>query len=167
MYSTSSLLLFQKRNHFYRLWKRFFFRKIIIYENEVTRVKLKAIIDRFSKLWIDRKQIINISKDEWMSIDIISNSKFFLIKSYSLNQRNKNFIDKKFDKLHQKNKMKWIIEIIFYDASIFVVWRNITIVDQKKSKCKKRTIVNIRNFNWIMKSNNYFMQLQFDITSIV
>ena len=41
-----------------------------------------------------------------MSIDIIFDSKILLIKLYSLNQRNKNFIDKKFDKLHQKNKIK-------------------------------------------------------------
>ena len=156
-----------KTKSFLSIMKAIFFRKIIIYENEVIRVKLKTVIDRFSKLWIDRKQIINISKNEWMSIDIISSSKIFLIKPYSLSQRNKNFIDKKFDKLHQKNKMKWTIEVTFYDASIFVMWRNITIVDQKKPKCKKRTIVNIRSFNRIMKSNSYFMQLQSDITSTV
>ena len=152
---------------FLSIMKTVFSRNIIIYENEVTRIKLETIIDRFSKLWIDRKQIIDISKIEWMSIDIIFDFKISLIKSYAINQRNKDFIDKKFDKLHQEGKIKWTIEITFFDVSIFVVWRNVTIANQKKSECKERTIVNIRNFNRIVKSNNYFMQLQFDVISTV
>ena len=79
------VIIVSEAKSFLSIMKTIFFRKIIIYENEVIRVKLKTIIDRFSKLWIDREQIINISKNEWMSIDIISNSKILLIKSYSLN----------------------------------------------------------------------------------
>ena len=62
--------------------------------------------------------------------------------------------------------MNWIIEITSHEYSIFVIWRIIQLFD-KKSKRKNRAIINIRNLNKITKSNNYSMQLQFDITSIV
>ena len=62
--------------------------------------------------------------------------------------------------------MSWIIEITSHDYSMFVVWRTIQLFD-KKSKRKKRAIIDIREFNKIIESNNYSMQLQFDITFVV
>ena len=89
-----------------------------------------------------------------------------IAKFYSLSKRNQKFVDKKFDKLHNQIKMSWIIEATSHKYSIFVIWRTIQLFD-KKSKRKKRAIIDIRELNKITKSNNYFMQLQFDITSIV
>ena len=40
------------------------FRKIIIYNDSATRVKLKKIINKFFKLWIDKNQIVDIFKNE-------------------------------------------------------------------------------------------------------
>ena len=62
--------------------------------------------------------------------------------------------------------MSWIIEITSHNYSMFVVWRTIQLFD-KKSKRKKRAIIDIREFNKIIESNNYSMQLQFDITFVV
>ena len=39
-----------------------------------------------------------------MFIDIIFDFKIFIIKSYSLNKRIRNFINQKFDKLYRKKK---------------------------------------------------------------
>ena len=62
--------------------------------------------------------------------------------------------------------MNRITKITSYDYSIFVIWRIIQLFD-KKSKRKKQAIIDIRDLNKIIKSNNYSMQLQFDIISIV
>ena len=41
-----------------------------------------------------------------MFIDIIPEFKNFSAKLYSLNKRDRDFIDQKFDKLHRKGKIK-------------------------------------------------------------
>ena len=84
---------------------------------------------------------------------------------YFVNSQNRKIINKKFDKLHEQNKLRWIIEIIFYDFSIFVVWR--TIHTLKKLICKNCVIINIRDFNKIIVSNDYLMFLQIDIINLM
>ena len=101
-----------------------------------------------------------------MSIDLTFEIKMQISKLYSLNKRNQKFVDKKFDKLYNQSKISWIIKITSHEYSIFVMWRTIQLFD-KKSKRKNRAIIDIRDLNKITKSNNYSMQLQFDIISIV
>ena len=77
------------------------------------------------------------------------------IKIYSLNYKNKKIVDNIFDKLHEQNKIKYITQSTSFNFSIFVIWR-----DTSK---KKRIVINIRDFNDIIKSNNYFFSLQNDV----
>ena len=101
-----------------------------------------------------------------MSIDLISNVKMQISKLYLLNKRNQKFVDKKFDKFHNQDKMSWIIKTTSHEYSIFVIWRIVQLFN-KKSKRKNRVVIDIRDLNKIIESNNYSMQLQFDITLIV
>ena len=76
---------------------------------------------------------------------------------YFLKAKNRNFIDVTFDKLHQQNKLHWTIQFIAFNYSVFVVWRD-TSTDQKR-----RVIINIKNLNDIIESDNYSLSLQSDI----
>ena len=61
----------------------------------------------------------------------------------------------------KKNKLFWIDQFIFYDYSMFVVWR---IVNDKR---KNRIIIDIQNLNKINMFNAYSISLQFDIFFVV
>ena len=82
-----------------------------------------------------------------MKISFKSNWKqkiFDKIKIYSLNKKNKKFVDEIFDKLHESNRFNWTNEFIFFNYFVFCVWKEIN--DKKKN----RSIVNIRDFNIII-----------------
>ena len=68
---------------------------------------------------------------------------------YSLDQKNKNIIDKKFDKLHAQDRMKWIIIATLFSFLYFVIWKTIS-----KGR-KDRVIINIRALNKIIMLNAY------------
>ena len=82
-------------------------------------------------------------------------------KIYSLNKKNREFVDEIFDKLHESDRFSWTNESIFFSYFVFCVWKEIN--DKKKN----RSIVNIRDFNAIIQSNVYFLFLQFNIISVV
>ena len=137
---------------------------IIIYNILIIQQRLLATIDAFSIIW-KKNNTINVSKFEWMFINIIFDVKSNTFKVYFVNSQNREIIDKKFDKLHRNDKLKWITDVTSYDFSMFVVWRMIHIL---KSSVKKNWIViNIREFNKIIVSDDYFMSLQTDITNLM
>ena len=78
-------------------------------------------------------------------------------KMYLVKVKNRNFIDVIFDKLHQQNKLHWTIQSTSFNYSVFVVWRD-TLTNQKR-----RVIINIRDLNDIIKSDNYSLFLQSNI----
>ena len=139
----------------------------IVFENDV-------IIHRFSKnvvkiftilifeyldLWknIDFAQFF---QKNWMRISLKSDWEqriFGKTKIYSLNKKNREFVDEIFDKLHESNRFSWTNEFISFSYFVFCVWKKIN--DQKKN----RSIVDIRDFNAIIQSNVYFLFLQFNI----
>ena len=80
-------------------------REIIIYDNQKTRCQLEKIIDQFLTLWIDYNQFIDISKKKWILINLTSSVKMQIAKLYSLSKRDQKFVDKKFDKLYNRNKI--------------------------------------------------------------
>ena len=92
-----------------------------------------------------------------MFINTIFDAKIELFKIYFVNSQNRKIINKKFDKFHEQSKLHWIIEIIFYDFPIFVVWQTIHI--SKELICKNRIIIDIRNFNKVIVSDDYSMFL--------
>ena len=131
-------------------------KNIIIYDIVSTQQRLLIITNVYSII-LKKNDIVHVSKLKWMFIDTILNAKIESFKIYFVNPQNRKVINKKFNKFHEQNKLRWIIEIILYDFSIFIVWRIIHI--SKKSICKNRVIINIRDFNKIIVSNDYSMFL--------
>ena len=120
----------------------------------------------FSTFEKKNDDIVNILEKKCMFIDILSNAKSKFFKIYSIESQNRKFIDQEFDKLHVENKLRWIIEIILYDFSIFVIWRIIHLSSKNFVK-KIKVVINIREFNKIIVSNDYFMFFQVDIINLV
>ena len=101
--------------------------------------------------------------DRWMRVKI-TNEMLKPFRVFRISSENRTFINKKFDVLHQQNKIKWTTRFISYVFSIFVIW--ITVHAQKKKpRRKNRVIMNIRNPNKISKFDAYFMSFQSDIIS--
>lgn len=141
-------------------------RGITIYGDSATRVRLEEVTDKFPELWVDKGQTVDIPEDEWMSIDTIPGAKVPTSKPYPLGQRDRDFIDKEFDKLHAEGKMEWTSEATPYGHPAFVVWRTIQLPG-KEPEMKGRTVVDIRGLNRITEPDSYPMQQQSDITSAV
>ena len=73
---------------------------IIICNNNSTYNRIFTIIDAYSIVWKLTNKIINVFKNQWMSIFIILNVKSKFAKIYFLNLKNRRFVNKKFDFLH-------------------------------------------------------------------
>ncbi len=144
-----------------KFMKAKFSNEITIYETLTIQQQLFDTFNKYS-LWDKIENIvITVSEDEWMSIILKSEAKIETVKMYSMRFKKRELINETFDKLHHQNKMHWIIEFIFHDASIFVIWRMIN--EEKKDKI----IVDIRELNKIVKSDSYSMFLQIDIISTI
>ena len=132
---------------------------IIIYNKSNAIYSLATLIDEYQNLFIDKNITINISKAKWMSVNLKSNVVTKSTKIYFLKQKNRDVMNVIFNKLHAQDKLHYIIQSTLYSYSIFVVWR-----DTSKDR-KGRSIIDIRDFNDITKSNNYSLLLQFDVTT--
>jgi hypothetical protein len=105
--------------------------------------------------------VIVVSKNEWMFVTLKSDTRFKVVKIYSMSSKNKQLINEIFDKLHFQEEMHWIKKSIVHEVSIFVIWRMMN--DEKK----RRMMIDIRELNKITKSDFYSMSLQSDIISVV
>ena len=85
---------------------------------------------------------------------------------YLVDSQNRDFIDKKFNKLHREKKMSWTTKVTFFDFLVFVVWKIIYLSKQNSIK-KSKVIINIREFNEIIESNDYFMFLQSNVINSI
>ena len=135
--------------------------------NDVTMYETKMfelvnLVNSYQNIFRDFDFIVDIFEDEWMFINFKFEVVFKFNKMYSLEVKNRNFIDVTFDKLHQQNKLHWTIQSISFNYSIFVVWRD-TFTNQKR-----RVIIDIKDLNDIIESDNYSLFLQSNIiTEIV
>ena len=82
-------------------------------------------------------------------------------KMYFLKAKNRAFVDKTFDELHDFDRLFWINESTSFNYSMFCVWKNV--VDERKN----RVVVDIRDFNAITQSNVYSLSLQMKIISTI
>lgn len=94
---------------------------IIIYNTKSFVVVLIKVIEFYFNFWKKNDFTINFSSNEWMFINLQSNVTVQSFKIYSMNQVNKNFIDKKFDKLQTQNKLKYIMQFTSYNYLMFVI----------------------------------------------
>ena len=56
-----------------------------------------------------------------MQIKIKSNAKIAAVKVYSLESKEKEIIDKEFDKFHAQDRMQYSAKFIFHEYFVFVI----------------------------------------------
>ena len=139
---------------------------ITIYETKSAQHLIKEIVEFYFSIWFDAENIVNIAKENWMSVNLLSETKISQVKIYSIKSKNKQLIDEVFDKLHAQRRMKYSKYSISHEYSIFVTWRTI-LKSEQESVRKKRVVVDIRELNKIIETDNYFMSLQSDIISTI
>ena len=94
-------------------------KKIKITDAQMT---IQQMIEIYFNLWSDDKSAtMNISKSDWMSINILSNAKISFAKIYFVESKDKKLIDEIFDKLHAQERMKYSKQSTSYDYLVFVV----------------------------------------------
>ena len=131
------------------------FSDVIVYEAEM--FELANLMNSYQNIFQNFDFIVNILEEKWMFINFKSETASKLNKMYSLEVKDRSFIDAIFDKLHQQSKLHWTIQFISFSYSVFVVWRD-TSADQKR-----RVIIDIRDLNDIIESDSYSLSLQSDI----
>ena len=84
-----------------------------------------------------------------MSISLKSNwtNNHKINRVYSVKMKNQKLINEIFDKFHEQKKMKWFSRFIFFEYSVFVIWK--TMMKNDKSEKKTRD----SKYSWI-ESNN-------------
>ena len=107
--------------------------------------------------------MIDIFEKDWMSITLKLDARIDATKIYSLEFLDREFVDQEFNKLHDQDRMQFITQFTFFEWFVFVIWRTIEKIDEKK----ERVVMNIRDLNKIIVTNFYSLSLQFDITSLV
>ena len=131
------------------------FNEIIVYNQNV--FDLVNLMNNYQNIFQNNDIIVNIFEKKWMSINFKSEIMFKINKIYSLKIKNRIVIDVTFDKLHEQNKLHWIVQSIEFNYSIFVIWRNISIDE------KRRVMINIRKLNDIIENDNYSLFFQSNI----
>ena len=86
-------------------------------------------------------------------------------KIYLLDIKNCEVVNKIFDKLHNQKHMIWTENHILSDYLIFIIWWD-ALINDKITK-KEWVVVNLRDFNKIMKSDIYSILLQTDIIQAI
>ena len=138
---------------------------ITMYDSAKIVEKFKHLIKEYSKIWSKNNKLMNIFIEDYMSIILKLNwaENLKSNKVYSLKIEDRKIVDEIFDALHQQDKMKWFIKATLFDYSIFVTWRTI----YKDDKFIKKTMINIKKLNAIMKKNAYLMFSQTNIIAVV
>ena len=119
---------------------------VTMYEAEMFELFL---VNNYQNIFRDFDFIVNIFENEWMFVNFKFEVVFKFNKMYFIEVKNRNFIDVTFDKLHQQDKLHWIVQSISFSYSVFVVWRD-TFTNQKK-----RVVIDIKDLNDIIESDNY------------
>ena len=140
------------------------FNEIIIHNfSQEAITSFTSLVNKYFDLWIDQ-DFVDLSMKNWMKISLKTDWENKIkdkTKVYSMRIKNKEFLNKIFDKLHQQNKLSWTTQSTSFFFSCFVVWREV--LDQKKA----RVVVDIRDLNAVVQSNAYSVSLQFDILTAV
>ena len=140
---------------------------ITIYDtSSIVQQRLQNIAKTFFNIWKDNDDTINVFEKNWMSIKIIFDIKSKSSRVYLVDSQNREFINQKFNKLQREKKMNWTKNATSYDFFVFVVWK-IVHASNKNSIKKNKIVINIRDFNKMSKSNDYFMSLQSNIINFV
>ena len=88
---------------------------IIVYDIMNTRDQLIAIAKSYSLLWQDIDRTIDVSEKDWMSITLKSDVNIEAAKIYLLEPEDREFVNKKFNKLHDQKRMQFSSQSTSFD----------------------------------------------------
>ena len=141
------------------------FNDVIIYNSDKKVVdSFQQIVKNYSIFWTNI-DFAKLSEIDWMKISLKNDWKSRVsnkIKIYSLSLRNRQLINQIFDELHDDDILFWINVFIFFNYSIFCIWKILSF-DERKN----RIVINIRDLNVIIQFDVYFVLLQSNIILIV
>ena len=90
---------------------------------------IDQVVVRYSNIWSEIRQVVNISEKYWMQIHLKNNWKIISTKLkhklYSVSVNKYAVIDEILNKLHDQEKTYWIQNSALYACSIFVTWQTI------------------------------------------
>ena len=140
---------------------------ITIYDSSsIVQQRLQSIAKIFFNIWKNNDDTINVFEKNWMSIKIIFDIKSESSRVYFVDSQDRKFINQKFNKLQREKKINWIRDATSYDFFVFVVWKIVHALNKNSIK-KNKVVIDIRDFNKMSKSNDYFMSLQSNIINFV
>ena len=137
---------------------------VTIYGSE-NPADFQAIVEEFPNLWTDDGSAVDIADDQWMEIPLLDNWRDLYnprqAKVYPLGAKDRQEVDKLFDKLHEQNRMEWTTSSTPFTYPCFVVWRTVN------GERKARVVVDIRALNKITSPDTYPVPSQADILNAI
>ena len=94
---------------------------IIVYDELSVQTQLIKVVESYLRLWHDDDSIVNISEEEWMSINLKLEAKIEVFKVYSLKSNDRVFLNETFDKLYTQERIKYITQYIEHEYSVFMM----------------------------------------------
>ena len=83
---------------------------VTIHGPQEAQDSIAAVVTKFLTLWQDTGGVKNVPQSEWMDIPLLENWRDLYkpgqARVYPLGQRDKNVIDKEFDKMHEQDRME-------------------------------------------------------------
>ena len=104
---------------------------------------------------------MDIPEVEWMPIPLKTGAVSKPGRVYPVGQKDREVIDKTFDKLHDQGKMTWSTMPTPFSYPVFVVWKDTA--DGRKG----RVVVDIRELNKIAENDTYPLPLQSEIIALL
>ena len=99
-----------------------------------------AVVKEFPQIWRD-SGFEKLSEKNWMRILFKTRWEEKLkskAKVYSLGTRDREFVDKTFDELHELGRMSWTTTTTPFSYPCFIVWKN-----QPHREQKRQVVINI------------------------
>ena len=143
------------------LLKTQLFNDITVYGSSEIAARLTVVAKEFLTIWNDQGITVDISKNQWMLIDLKSDVSIKSAKIYSVGFKKRKVIDNIFDKMHVDGKMIWSAQSTVFSFSVFVVWRDTL------NGLKNKVVVDIKGLNKVTEVDIYPMSLQTNIISAV
>ncbi len=128
---------------------------------------IATAVDAFPSLWKDTGNVINVPESEEMEILLLENWRELYkpgqARVYPLGDRDKEVIDREFDKLHDQGRMEWTTTATPFSFPCFVVWKDASATAERKG----RVVVDIRALNKITMPDAYPVPSQAEILAEV
>ena len=136
---------------------------ITIYGDDPT--DFETIVNNYPSLWKDDGGVVDVPEHQWMEIPLVENWRKNYnprqAKVYPLGTKDRQEVDKMFNKLHEQGRMEWTTNATPFTYPCFVVWRTVD------GQPKGRVVVDIRAFNKITSPDTYPIPSQDDILNAI